>query len=217
MKAGDGGIGEEAEGRANRDQRSGLWGWCVSVARHSSARAGPFSHPNEHCRGRIGKPADRPASPPVRCAQENGTPERWARWSIRTTTQTIEHDRHLHEDGHAHRRGREPSRRAPSTRWRRWSAPRVSGSSFGATMCSRQSVKATMPPDMVNTPAIATVYPTATSRAVTTQALAPDEGSTSVMKLAAEGSAFVNSATVKASRTTATPAARIVTGRRRRR
>ena len=35
-----------------------------------------------------------------------------------------------------------------------------------------------MPPDMVNTPAMATVYPTATRRAVTTPALAPSEVST---------------------------------------
>ena len=35
-----------------------------------------------------------------------------------------------------------------------------------------------MPPDMVNTAAIATVYPTATSRAVATPALAPSAVST---------------------------------------
>jgi hypothetical protein len=35
-----------------------------------------------------------------------------------------------------------------------------------------------MPPDIVNTPAIATVYPTATSRAVATPALDPSEVST---------------------------------------
>ena len=35
-----------------------------------------------------GKPADSPVSPPERCDQENGTPERWARWSTSTTTQT---------------------------------------------------------------------------------------------------------------------------------
>lgn len=65
---------------------------------------------------------------------------------------------------------------------------------------------------MVNTPAIATVYPTVTSTAVSTPALAPIDVSTYVMKLPAEGSALVNSATVKASSTTATPAARIVNG-----
>ena len=35
-----------------------------------------------------------------------------------------------------------------------------------------------MPPDIVNTPAIATVKPTATSSAATTPALAPSEVST---------------------------------------
>ena len=35
-----------------------------------------------------------------------------------------------------------------------------------------------MPPDMVKMPAIATVYPTVTSRAVTTPALDPNEVST---------------------------------------
>lgn len=36
----------------------------------------------------------------------------------------------------------------------------------------------TMPPDIVNTPAIATVYPTATSTAVPTPAVGPSEVST---------------------------------------
>jgi hypothetical protein len=69
-----------------------------------------------------------------------------------------------------------------------------------------------MPPDMVKIPAMATVYPTTTSRALTTPALAPNEVSTYVMKLPAEGSALVNSATVKASSSTARPAATIVNG-----
>ncbi len=65
---------------------------------------------------------------------------------------------------------------------------------------------------MANTAAIATVYPTATSRAVATPALDPSAVSTYVMKLPAEGSALVNSATVNASSATATPAAMIVSG-----
>ena len=73
-------------------------------------------------------------------------------------------------------------------------------------------VIATIPPDMANTAAIATVYPTVTSRAVATPALAPSEVSTYVMKLPADGSALVNSATVKARSATATPAATIVSG-----
>ena len=73
-------------------------------------------------------------------------------------------------------------------------------------------VIATSPPDMVNTDAMATVYPTVTSRAVATPALAPSPVSTYVMKLPADGSALVNSATVKASSATATVAARIVSG-----
>ncbi len=76
----------------------------------------------------------------------------------------------------------------------------------------RERVIATSPPDMVNTAAMATVYPTVTSRAVAAPALAPSAVSTYVMKLPAEGSALVNSATVKARSPTATVAARIVSG-----
>src|SRR3974390_1426119 len=65
---------------------------------------------------------------------------------------------------------------------------------------------------MVKTPAMATVYPTTTSSAVVTPALAPKAVSTYVMKLPADGSALVNSATVKARSATAPAAATIVSG-----
>ena len=42
----------------------------------------------------------------------------------------------------------------------------------------RARVNATIPPDMVNTDAMATVYPTMTSKAVATPALAPSAVST---------------------------------------
>jgi len=35
-----------------------------------------------------GNPVDRPANPPVRWAQENGTAERWWRWSMSAATHT---------------------------------------------------------------------------------------------------------------------------------
>ncbi len=69
-----------------------------------------------------------------------------------------------------------------------------------------------IPPDIAKTPAIATVKPTVTSSAVTTPALGPSEVSTYVMKLPAEGSILVNSATTNARKATATPAAMIVSG-----
>ncbi len=70
----------------------------------------------------------------------------------------------------------------------------------------------TIPPDIVNTPAIATTYPTATSTAVATPARGPRDVSTYVMKLPADGSTLANSATVKARKATARAPARMVSG-----
>ena len=85
MEAGDGDVGEQDEEHrpnGDRDERGTVRvGW-----RHSSASAGPFSHPMNMYSAR-GKPVDNPASPPVRCAQENGAPERWPPASTRTTMQ----------------------------------------------------------------------------------------------------------------------------------
>ena len=95
-----------------------------------------------------------------------------------------DHDRDLHEDGHAYRCGRKPdaAHRQPdgadSKHEGQWSP-------CGVPRCVVGQVIATMPPDMVNTPAMATVYPMATSRAVATPALGPSEVSTYVMKLPA--------------------------------
>src|SRR5580700_2957984 len=55
--------------------------------RHSSANAGPFSHPMNMYSAN-GKPADRPVNPPERCPQENGALERWWRCCTRTTPLT---------------------------------------------------------------------------------------------------------------------------------
>src|ERR1700741_2732473 len=89
---------------------------------------------------------------------------------------------------------------------------RVNGPHHGCHEGYCEMVSATSPPDMVNTAVMATVYPTVTSRAVATPALAPNAVSTYVMKLPAEGSALVTSATVNARSVTATVAARIVSG-----
>jgi hypothetical protein len=44
-------------------------------SRHSSASAGPFSQPMNMYSAN-GKPADKPVSPPERCAHENGALDR---------------------------------------------------------------------------------------------------------------------------------------------
>ena len=55
---------------------------------------------------------------------------------------------------------------------------RENGPHQGCHEVYRARVNATIPPDMVNTDAMATVYPTMTSKAVATPALAPSAVST---------------------------------------